>query len=98
MTPPMASLISTRGLAVKRQQLIAYHAAKPQEKGKRRVAEVIVAVLGRGQERFLHDVGGVDPPVEPAVEPERDHAAHARLVLDEQCTPSAGVARRRLTH
>ena len=69
---------------VQLQQLVARDAPQPEEERHRGLPEVVVQVLRRGQVDLLEDVLGRDPPLQPRVEPEGDHAAQPALVPRQQ--------------
>ena len=69
------------------QQPLAGDVPQPEEERHRR----ILAILGQPpaglQHRVLDDVRGVDPPLEPAVEAQRDHAPQAVAMPGQQLAP-----------
>ena len=82
-------------MPVQRDQFLAGEKSQPQEERHRRIAEVCQS--GRGfQIRLLDHVRRIDAPLQPAIEPQRNHAPQPVLVLCQQRSENLPVAPRRL--
>jgi hypothetical protein len=71
--PPGVALGRAQVAAVDLHQPLDGDQPDPEEDRHRPVAGVVGQPIGRVEVRFLEDIGRVDAPPEPAVEPEPDH-------------------------
>ncbi len=83
-------------MPVQRDQLLAGEEPEPQEERHRRIAQVLGQSNRCFQIRFLDDVRGVDPPLQPPIQPQRNHAAEPISVLSQQIPQTPWVAPGRL--
>ena len=70
--------------AVDQRQAIADHQAKQQEDRQPGIVEIALHPLRQVEEALLKHVGGIDPPPEPFVDAELDHAMQAIAMPLEQ--------------
>jgi hypothetical protein len=74
-------------------QLLARQPPQPEEEGQRRVLDILREAPAEFQERLLQDVVGIDPPREPAVETQADHAPQPLPMPAEELGQGVLVAR-----
>ena len=90
---PASRMLRAEVVAVDFQQLVADDPPQPQEHA-RRAPEVVLAVVRRLQIGLLDDVGGVHPPPQPRVQPERDHPRQPVIVPQSEGAPGLASPRR----
>jgi hypothetical protein len=72
---------------------------QPEEKGHRvGLASVLAQPAECVHAGFLHDVRGIDPSLEPPIEPEHNRVAQAVMIPPEQLAPVLAVAGRDSPH
>ena len=74
------------------QQPLAGQKPQPEEERHRRVLPVLGQAVAGLEHRLLDDVRGIDPPLEPAVQAQRDHAPQAVAIPGQQLAPRRLVA------
>ena len=84
--------LGTEVVPMELAQLVAGDAPQPEEKGHRGLLEIRLQVPPGFQIRILHDVGGIDAPLEAPIKTECDHAAQPLATLADQGLPAAGIA------
>ena len=87
--PARVARLGPQVAAVLLQQPLAGEEPQPEEERHRRVVEVLRQPADRIEHRLLDDVGGVDPPLEPPVQPQGDHAAQAVAMPGQQLAQAA---------
>ena len=65
--------LGSQVLPVQGHQPLAGDQPQPQEDRDRRVRDILTGAPGDVEVGLLQDVGGIDPPLEPPIEPQAHH-------------------------